>query len=484
MSKQNIQKHECQVIRDVFDRAGDMKKVMVVGIDPAEKEHKAVVCNGCGDLLCKPFSVVNDQTGLGYLDGRLQGLCRKHGVDRTNVVVGIENPGPWGENFADHLMQRWDNVIDMDPRMAKRFRENQTSDNDRLAAESVCRCLIQKQGRERESDDEYTELLMMVRHYQKLTVKRTGVSNRIHAAADILFPGILASDATDITPLGNASLDILDQLAIHKVKRMSIKQLTQWLKRRQVLKAGRQAEKLKALAARTIPPSQQKECINRLIMQDLVAQYRLLSEQLERGIRKMAELLRQTPHWLLTTIDGVGVSTAAQMTAELFARSRHADADSKVNYAGLTSRTHQTGGDNNPQESRGRPFSFNHRAKRIVLMAAENIAQHDKTDLAEYFEVRDAAGKNAKYALGRKLIRFATKLRDAPEAYLPEVYRDGHIGENMRGHYYQDLLKKLERKWGGLIHHAPPADEDKFAIWLKTTTSLYGLDNSLCADNR
>lgn len=483
MSKENIQKHECQVIRDVFDRAGDMKKVMVVGIDPAEKEHKAVVCNGFGDLLCKPFSIVNDQTGLGYFDGRLQGLCRKHGVNRESIVLGIENPGPWGENFADHLVQRWDNVIELDPRLAKRFRENQTSDNDRLAAESVCRCLIQKQGRERESDDEYTELLMMVRHYQKLTVRRTGVSNRIHAAADILFPGILASDATDITPLGNASLDILEKLSVHRVKRMSIKQLTEWLKRRKALRAGQQAEKLKTLAARTIPPSRQKERINRLVMQDLVAQYRLLSEQLERALRKMAELLRQTPHWLLTTIDGIGVSTAAQMTAELFARSRQATADSKVNYAGLISRTHQTGGDDKPQESRGRPFSFNHRAKRIVLMAAENVAQHDRSDLAEHFEIRNAAGKNAKYSLGRKLIRFATKLRDAPEVYLPEVYRDGQIGESMRDQYYQNLLTKLERKWGPYIHNAPSEDTDLFAAWIKSTKSLYGLKSSLCIDN-
>lgn len=483
MSKKNIQKHECQAIRSVFERVDDMRKVIVVGMDPAQKEHKTVVCNGHGETLCKPFTLVNDQSGLVYLDTRLRGLCRKHGVDEQNVVVGVESPGAWAENFADHLMTRWENVIDVDPRMAKRFRENQTSDNDRLAAESVCRCLIQKQGREREDDDEYTELLMIVRHHQKLTAERTGVSNRIHATADILFPGLLYADATDITPLGNASLDILEKLPVHRVKRMSVKQLAQWLKRRRVIKAGDQAEKLKALTTRTVPPSAQKERINRLVMSDLVAQYRLLSEQIDGCMRKMAELLRQTPHWLLTTINGIGVSTAAQMTAELFARLRNADADCKVNYAGLTSRTHQTGGDDKPPQSRGRPFSFNHRAKRIVLMAAENVAQYDKDDLAEHFQVRAAAGKNAKYSLGRKLIRFAVKLTGAPEAYLPEVYRKGEIGERMRHHYYRGLFEKLERKWAPYIRNAPPGDTDMLGTWVKAIHSIYGIESSLGTDN-
>ena len=116
-------------------------------------------------------------------------------------------------------------------------------------------------------------------------------------------------------------------------------------------------------------------------------------------------------------------------------------------------------------------------------MAAENVAQHDRSDLAEHFEIRNAAGKNAKYSLGRKLIRFATKLRDAPEVYLPEVYRDGQIGESMRDQYYQNLLTKLERKWGPYIHNAPSEDTDLFAAWIKSTKSLYGLKSSVCIDN-
>lgn len=480
VKEQNILKHECQAIRDVFDRAGDMKKVIVVGIDPAEREHKAVVCNGHGDMLCKPLRVVNDSNGLAYLASQVEALRRKSGTDWENVIVGIESPGPWAENFADALMAESNTVVDIDPRMAKRFRENPTSDNDRLAAQSVCRCIIQKQGRTREADDVYFELLMATRHHLKLTRMRTLTSNRIHAAADILFPGVLNEEATGITPLGNASLDILEKLSVHRVKRMNVNQLGAWLKRRKVTKADEKARRLKALAERTVPPSEQKERMQRKVVEDLVAQYRLLSEQAERCVGTMAGLLRQTPHWLLTTIDGIGVRTAAQMAAELFARSRTAGAECKVNYAGLTSRTHQTGGDGSPQKTKGRPLSFNRHAKRVVLMAAESIGKHDKTDLAEHYKYRQAAGKNAKYSLGRKLIRFARKLNHTPTAYIPAPYRN-EVGEILIHHYYEELAEKLERKWKKYLHETPPEGRDMMAQWFGWLADEHGVKSTMPA---
>lgn len=43
MNYNNIQKHENKVIREIFEQAGDWRRVLVVGIDYAEKSHKVIL---------------------------------------------------------------------------------------------------------------------------------------------------------------------------------------------------------------------------------------------------------------------------------------------------------------------------------------------------------------------------------------------------------------------------------------------------------
>ena len=57
MKKKNIYSNQSQELFTLFEEAGNGAKVMCVPIDYAKKDHVAMLCNGNGHILRKPFSI-------------------------------------------------------------------------------------------------------------------------------------------------------------------------------------------------------------------------------------------------------------------------------------------------------------------------------------------------------------------------------------------------------------------------------------------
>ena len=51
MKKRNIYRNQSQEILNLFESAGDRKKVMCIPMDYAKKDHVVMFCNGNGDIL-------------------------------------------------------------------------------------------------------------------------------------------------------------------------------------------------------------------------------------------------------------------------------------------------------------------------------------------------------------------------------------------------------------------------------------------------
>ena len=475
MKNQNIQKRECQAIREVFDAAMDPKKVMIVGIDAAKATHKAALCNGHGDRFCKEFDLQNNAEGVAFLRARIDGVCKKFSLRQKHVIIGFETPGSWAENFADTLVTEGLPVINMHPADVKKYRENATTDNDRLSALTICRCLNQKEGARRLVDDTYSELLMFSRHHGRLIRQRTQTTNRIRTFCDMYFPGLLDTGQSGIPAFTEPGLKVLEKLSIPLVRKLSMKQLTERLGRYGLSTPQHKAQQLKQLSNKALAPTPEKERCMQFEINNLIQQYHLVCDQIDSAFQEMACLLRQTPLALLTTIRGIGVSLAAQVAAEAYGRGRHQGAESKVNYAGLTSRGHQTGGDQKPWKRQGKTRKINRHAKRNILMTSESVAIHDHGELTEYYQVRKLQGKNAKCALGRKLFRFCDKLLDTPQAYLPTTLRDDCTTPDLLADYYRTLANKLETKWRHFTKK-PPREQDVLERWMDMICTLYGVD--------
>ena len=67
MGKRTIYQAQSQDLRNLFEDAGHPSKIMCVPLDYAKASHTALLCNGTGEYLRKPFTVHNSQKGIDYL---------------------------------------------------------------------------------------------------------------------------------------------------------------------------------------------------------------------------------------------------------------------------------------------------------------------------------------------------------------------------------------------------------------------------------
>jgi transposase len=478
MVHQNIQRRENQAIRRTFDAAGDPRKVMVVGLDLAERQHRAAVCNGQGDLLCAPWWVHNDRAGLALLEARIGGLGREHRIDGDHVVIGAESPGSWAVNFADCLVEAGHLVIELHARDVQRRRENATTDNDTLSALTICRCLIDKEGRERPPPGLYGELRIVVRPDAKLVQALTRVKNQIHSSADICWSGVLDPELPGLCWFCEPMLWQLEHSSLPAVQRLHCGTLARQLQKQGAADAEALAAELKSRADRALPCSGVRLRTETDRLGCLVAQYRLLSAQEKATADRAACLLRQTPGALLTSLKGIGVRLAFQLVAELGDPARIDSVDRKVNYFGLTERTHATGGENAPVKRRGRQRRCNRFGKKAILSISDSVHRCGWPEFREYRTQRELAGHNGRHALGRKLLGLAVAIMRKPHAYVPRAVFQEPPDSPLRRICYRELAEVLHGKWRAFALR-PEAQDDQLRQWEEMVNSLYNLDVSV-----
>ena len=130
----------------IFDRAGSLKKVLIIALDFAKDKHLCLICNGAGDQLLKPFPVHNDRAGFEHLLERLKTTCKRHAISRDNVIAGGEDNPAYAENFlyALHQHQEGPLVVRVNAWKAKKHRENLQASTDSLDLSSIAKTLISR----------------------------------------------------------------------------------------------------------------------------------------------------------------------------------------------------------------------------------------------------------------------------------------------------------------------------------------------------
>ena len=56
----SVYRNRNALIRSVFERAGDLRKVLCIALDYAKRKHIALVCDGHGDILKAAIPVANN----------------------------------------------------------------------------------------------------------------------------------------------------------------------------------------------------------------------------------------------------------------------------------------------------------------------------------------------------------------------------------------------------------------------------------------
>ena len=468
-------------IRSLFDDAGSLRKVMCVVVDYAKKTHTAMICNGNGDQLRGTFHIHNNPDGIAFVEKTILGLCKKHSIQRKHVFVGGEDCAGFAFNFVYGMASRGWLVIGVNARAAHTERENMNASTDALDLKGIASVLINKKhGRTISPEHGVTAVLLRLTHQRNSLVRsRTASALRVHHLVDQLLPGFLEEKISGVCPFSRASLWLMNErFSPKQIRRRSMQSMAQQFSAFAVHHPRETAKKVKELAASALPPPESMcECLQSCLTQD-VAVYQALNQSIHQLDLEIARKLAGTPGAMLTTLRGIGMTLASGLYAELGDPMRQRPLVNMASFAGIVDRLKQTGGPEHEARSLGRTRRGNRTAKRLVVEIALKIKIYGHDELKSDYSRREAIGQDARFTMGRKMLRICMHLIRNSDFFVPESLRQNPSREAMR-EYYQKAWPPMLVKWrnAGAIKEAFAKDAP-LEQWRCMLNELYGLNLS------
>lgn len=476
MKKRNIYQNRSQELLRLFEEAGNRAKVMCVPIDYAKKNHVAMLCNGYGDILRKPFTVKNSPEGITYLMEQVTRSCRHRGIKKQHVFFGGEDANTYAQNFVNTLRDKGWLVAGVNAHDAKKQRDNLQASTDRLDLMGIATMLLNCRANCSPAQSGiYRNLRTLVRHRRKLVVMSTEVKNRIYTVVDVLFPGFLNEPKSGILPFSNSSLHLMeDRFSARQIHRRKRQKLIEILKRFGTSEPESAAVKLQQLAAQVLRTPADHIDTLQLSLAQHVKHLRCLQEGVDQLEKEIALDLAQTQGAFLTSVRGIGIVLAAGVTAEIGDPNQQKPVNNLVSYSGIIPRVKQSGG----PESKGYTFSVakrcNHILKDCVVRSAWHIGIHGPEDLMADYKRRDASGQHADFGIGRRYLRLGMSLMKTSQVYLPYRFRKAKATLQERAGYYLMAWPYLRDKWkkAGALEAAFAKDRP-LGLWRQIIQELY-----------
>ncbi len=437
--------------------------MLVVPIDFAKREHTAQLCRGTGDfLLKKPLSIYNDLRGADYLQKRIQGICKKYHISKSDVLIGGEDPPAYVWNFIHRLRHDHNYVfVRVNAHDAKQFRTNSRASSDNLDLNGIAQSLINRRARDiADYDRIYTNLKSASRSRRKFIKEETAAKNRIHDCVDILFPGFLSEKETTMVPFSTASLWLMQEnFSLTKVKRMRMDTLINGLRRHRAVNPEKVAAKLKAMTETALAPPPDLIPYHSKSLSTKIAFLRTIRESLAMEENEMARCLVQTPSFFLTSCPGIGVVLAGGIGAEYGEPSTWRHPDNMASYAGIVPRQKQSGGSDKAPTTGHLPFDCNRILKDWLLQAAYHVGttRHPSAKLPgedgvhrlmqHYQRIENNQGKS-RLSTAKLLIRISRKMVANERVYLPsEWVKTPAPSEEKLFEFLDCVNQSLDQKW-------------------------------------
>jgi len=479
MKKRSIYGPQSQELRRIYEEAGSGKKVLVGAIDYAKRDHVAMLCNGHGDILRKPFPVKNTPAGVEFLVEQVMGTCRYHKIDPKHVFFGGEDCGSYAENFIACLRQKGWVVAGVNAQDAKRQRQNLQASTDRLDLLGIARMLINRRGNCSPCQaGAYRNLRTLLRHRRKLVSLATAERSRIHGLVDRLFPGYLDEKNSGLTPFHPPSLKLMeDRFSARQIVRRKRATLSGLLSRAGAQQPEQAAAQVQTYAATVLDAAAEYVPTWQLSLTQHVTLYRCLQDSIAALEREMAVWLAQTQGAFLMTVKGIGMVLAAGVAAEIGDPFTQMPLNNLVSYAGIIPRVTQTGGPDAEAYIGSVAQRCNRILKDYVVQSASHIGLHGVADLMADHKRRDAAGQHADYGIARRYIRIGMHLMRHDTVYLPPALRTSRTPAEKRAEYYQVFWPFLLEKWKKYDAHTVAfAPDNPLGQWRAMVQELYRID--------
>jgi hypothetical protein len=236
------------------------------------------------------------------------------------------------------------------------------------------------------------------------------------------------------------------------------------------------AAKLKDLAKGALPPAPEQTVLLQRTLSQLVGIYRGLQGSISAMDRELAYWLARTPGALLTSIGGIGITLAAGWMAELGPPSQWRAVRRMCSYAGVVSKTKQTGGPDKEPVAGYVQQRCNKRLKNVVLQAVEKVRQYGPEDLRRTAQELEARGSHTEFALAKRLVRLSKYLVLSGTIYRPKALMAAETAKEDLVLYYQHTWDKLLQKWKGKADLKDVfAPQHSLGQWRKMAQELYAL---------
>ena len=210
---QSVYRNQNAIVRAIFERAGDPRKVLCVALDYAKRKHVALICDGHGDILKAAFPVENNAAGIAHLIKEISATARRRKIPKDQIFLGGEDEAAYVANFTEALRVKGYLVVRVNAYEAKENRENLLASTDTLDLLGIAKTLLSRRarltGETGTPNPAYHHLREITRCRRNLVRQQTAASNRIHALADQLFPGFLNGSKSALTPFCDASLELM-----------------------------------------------------------------------------------------------------------------------------------------------------------------------------------------------------------------------------------------------------------------------------------
>lgn len=482
----SIYSKQCIEIRTVFEKASSPHKVLCIALDYAKKKHVALFCDGLGDILKKPFTVVNSTEGVDFLCKEIQATSRRRKIKKETIFLGGEDEPAYVANFVAALTRKGYLVVRVNAREAAKQRENMLASTDNLDLLGISKCLLNRRASPSSAASQhkpvYRELLELTRQRRNYVRQQTAASNRIHAIVDQLFPGFLNSTLSGITPFTVASLALMtDRFSSTQFARRKQSSLANTLRRHRVRNSEEKAYGLITLAQNALPPDPERINTLQQSLTGLIDLYQCLQTNAALLRKEAACLLATTPYIMLTSISGISFVLAAGIASELGDPAYLPATGSLCAYAGIVPAVTQTGGPDSPAIHLSTRPRCNHILKDWIIQGSEKIGLCGPIELKSKYIKRGANGQHAAYAGARTLLRISRNLVTTETPYLPPIARcKGATSEELNDGC-QETWGKLVEKWRTIPGWQQMLSDENhpMGFWRRVVKELHGIELSM-----
>lgn len=436
-------------------RSPEADQYCIVAVDAAKYVNAAIICTIYGDILRGPFEFDGSQTGFQVLKVEIDKA--RDAYQLTDVILGIETTAHYYEDLVrvcdeEGYMVRVINAVTTAEERKKMLNYTKT---DRVDLNAIVQSILQGHGgTTRKKQDNFRELQMLTRAKRQMVNEQTRCINHIRLYMDHIFREFQGKNVRKDGK--NQVVKVFDEFT----SKTSLYLMRHYPHPSDVIALGHEGlrrlslehnlkmresaiERLLIYAQESISKPKDALTSELILLKLKLDEYQLIHSQITELEEVIEALLLETDGGILLSIPGIGVTLAAELTAEMGDLEVFTNAGQLIKMAGTNPVVKQSGG----KKANHFAISKQGRAQfRSVIYQVGKCTAQFNPEMNEHYQRMKERGKltgQAYIAIGNRVLRLAYAMRKHQTLYrslAPDYVLQKTIAGKLRNRQKQGLF--------------------------------------------